>query len=338
MARTCRITAILRSNETPVAAVYPTVARARSDRLLRIGCERCKPQFLHVGRGNVGRTVASDGIPAADRWLISPSDAELVVILLVLGLVVMIGLVLLLLGAIMEFVFVRMATDGEIRIRGYFSDYIPKELSLFFFRLGIAFILVALVVLPAIVVFLLSPLLLALAVLLVPILLSIGVGAWVVLRLTADLHCASDAHRGRRCDRGVEVVPAGSDRRVETVRDLPSPAAPVGPRTGTLAGIGFIAIGLAFLLPFGIAAGAVYLVFGMIVGAAWIMIATLVVLAASYGLSVLVAGHVYLGPDPDLPPVLFALRPRKYHSPVRHGRVASFGEWRAHRRLGPGSV
>lgn len=64
----------------------------------------------------------------------------------------------------------------------------------------------------------------------------------------------------------------------------------LGPGAGTLAGIGFIAIGLAFLLPFGIAAGAVYLVFGMIVGAAWITIATLVVLAPSYGLSVLVAG------------------------------------------------
>lgn len=253
------------------------------------GASGANPNLSMTGGGTSGESPPAVDSPPVDG-LGAPSDAEIVLILLVVGLAVAIGLVLLLVGAIMEFVFVRVTTDRDVRVRGYVGENVSRGASLFLFRLGIVLVLLALVVAPVLAAFVLSPVFVVLAVLLVPVFLLAGVGTWLVLRFTADFVVPVMLLE----DAGVIAAwtafwPALVDDWRQygvyaVVRLL------LGLAAGVLAGIGFVAIGIALLVPFGIAAGIVYLAFGVAAGSTGLAIVSLVVLAVLYGLAVLVSG------------------------------------------------
>lgn len=212
-------------------------------------------------------------------------------IVLAAALLATIGLVLVLVGAIMEFVFVRVVTDRDVRLRGYASENVYNGVSLFLFRIALALILLAVVTLPALVLILFSPVVLAVvAIVLVPIVLLVGIGLWVVLRFTADFVVPVMLVE----DEGILAAwrsfwPAlRSDWKqyggYAVVRLL------LGILAAVLAGFGFVAIGLALAIPFAIVAFAAYFLFQTLLGATAVTTVLLVALGVLYLAAVLVAG------------------------------------------------
>ncbi|WP_114576334.1 hypothetical protein [Saliphagus sp. LR7] len=252
------------------------------------GASGANPNLSMTGGGTSEESPAVDSAPI--DGVATLSDAEIVLALLIVGLAVAIGLALLLVGAIMEFVFVRVATERDVRIRGYVGENVSRGTSLFLFRLGIVFVLLALFVAPVLAAFVLSPVFVVLVVLLVPGFLLAGIGLWLVLRFTADFIVPVMVVE----DLGVlagwrafwpALVDDWKQYGVYAVARLL-----LGIGAGVLAGLGFVAVGLALLVPFGLVGAVVYLVFGVLAGVTWLAVASLVVLAALYALAVLVSG------------------------------------------------
>ncbi|MCU4752522.1 hypothetical protein OB919_11060 [Halobacteria archaeon AArc-curdl1] len=216
-------------------------------------------------------------------------------ILFAFGFVLAIGLVLLLLGAIMEFVFVRVVTDRDIRLRGYVSENVRNGVSLFLFRIAIGLGVLALVALPAIVLFLLSPILLVLlAIVLVPILVLVAIGLWVVLRFTADFVVPIMVLED------VGILEAWGKLWPALVADWKQYGVYalarifLGIVASVLAGFGFVVIGIVLGIPFGIIAAAVYLVFEVLLGMLTIAIVSLIGLGVLYLILVFIAGITFV--------------------------------------------
>jgi hypothetical protein len=232
--------------------------------------------------------------PIIDEPIILP-EIDLAWIILAAGIVLTIGLALFLLGAIMEFVFVRVVTDRDIRLRGYVPENVRKGGSLFLFRIAIGLGVLTLVALPPIVLFLLPPVLFVLlAIVLVPILVFVVIGLWVVHRFTADFV--------------VPIMVLEDVGILEAWRKLwPALVADwkqygvyalvrifLGIVAGVLAGLGFIAIGIVLAIPFGIIAVAVYLVFEALLGMLTVVIASLIGLGVLFLLLVFIAGITFV--------------------------------------------
>ncbi|WP_126664308.1 DUF7544 domain-containing protein [Haloterrigena salifodinae] len=232
--------------------------------------------------------VAEPPPPIAD--LVALPEIDLGWIVLAIGIAVAIGLVLLFLGAIMEFVFVRVVTDRDVRLRTHTREQVSNGASLLLFRIALALGIAILIAVPAVVSFLLlSPLFFGLlAVLFAPILIAVGIGIWLVHRFTADFVVPVMLLE----DRGVlEAWRAFWPALQEGWKQYVVYAIVrlgLGVVAGFVAGIGFVAIGLVLAVPFGIVAVVLYLVFETALGL--LSIAVLAVIAVLYALSVLVAG------------------------------------------------
>lgn len=183
---------------------------------------------------------------------VAPSVIELLVGVFVLGFVVIVGLVVLYLAAVMEFVFVDIARLREIRIRGFFGASTGKGASLFFFRLAALVFVLGSFVMIATLTLLTGGLFLVLLVVFAPVLLAVVIGLWVVLRFTTDfvvpVMVAEDAGiiEGWRAFWGplwAEWKQYGVYALVRFV---------LGVAAGIAVGIGAAAVAIVLLVPFGI--------------------------------------------------------------------------------------
>ncbi|MFC6719009.1 hypothetical protein ACFQGT_20395 [Natrialbaceae archaeon GCM10025810] len=236
-----------------------------------------------------GQPVDETPIPIDDPPLSPEIDVGLIAF--AVGTILVIGLVLLLVGAIMEFVFVRILTDREVRIRGYFSTNVSNGASLFLFRAALLLGVLALIAFPAVLFFFISPLLLVpLAILLVPVLLVTGIALWVVLRFTADFVVPVMLLEG------AGIVEAWREFWPALVEDWEQYGVyalarlVLGFVAGILVGIGFVAVGIVLAIPFGIVGVTVYFLLEVVLGLPSLSIVLLVAVGILYAISVIVAG------------------------------------------------
>lgn len=111
---------------------------------------------------------------------------ELLIVLAVVGLVGVLGILFLYLGAVMEFVFVKIAVETDVRIRGFFGESTGKGFSLFVFRIAIGLVVLG-TVLASVVLTVLTGGLFAIVLLLAsPLFVLFAVGLWILLRFTTD--------------------------------------------------------------------------------------------------------------------------------------------------------
>lgn len=192
----------------------------------------------------------------------------------------------------MEFVFVRVVTDRDVRLRTHTRENVSNGATLLLFRIALVLGIAILIIVPAVVsLFLLSPLFLGLlAILFVPILIAVAIGIWLVHRFTVDFVVPVMLLE----DRGIlEAWGAFWPALKEEWKQYGVYALVrlgLGVVAGFVAGIGFVAIGLVLAVPFGIVAVVLYLVFETALGLLSIAIGALAVIALSYVLSVLIAG------------------------------------------------
>lgn len=190
------------------------------------------------------------------------ADFGIVGLLVIAAAVLLVGLLFALVGAIMEFVFVRIAERRDVRIRGYFGENTANGGALFVFRLFLGLIafavvlfIVALVigtgVAGILIVFLLSPF------------LFLGfVGIYLLNRFTVDF-----------------VVPIMLSANAGILDGWQLLAAEIRAQTGEYAAYALVRIGL------GIAASAVVgvglVLVGVVIGIPFAIVAALVVAAES---------------------------------------------------------
>lgn len=192
-----------------------------------------------------------DEIPIEAAQIVS--SPSVVLFLLIGGFILLLGLILLYIGAVMEFVFVHIASAEEIRIRGFFGDSSGKGLSLFLFRIGIGLLIISLFATMAILTILTGGVFLLFVVLISPLLVIIAIALWLILRFTTDfvvpVMIVTDAGilQGWQefwPELRAEWKQYGMYALVRVV---------LGIAVGILAGIGTVALLLILAIPFGIA-------------------------------------------------------------------------------------
>lgn len=134
---------------------------------------------------NLGALDAPDGVPLEPILELGPGfgPAEA---LLIAGIVLVVSLIIGYVAAILEFVFVRMVSRQEIRIRGFFGETRPKGTSLFLFRIALSVVVVATILFVAAAVFFTGVAGLVVAVLLSPVFLLGFLAIALIARLTVD--------------------------------------------------------------------------------------------------------------------------------------------------------
>lgn len=242
---------------------------------------------------------SSEGPPVVEQ---PPVDApqllsalDIVMVALAIAIVAALGLSLLFVGAVMEFTFVRVVVDREVRIRGYFSENLRQGASLLAFRFGVGLVALALFALPVIA-FLVFPGLFAilLAVVLVPFLLVVAVTLWVGLRFTADfvvpIMLLDDAGilTGWRTFWPALVDGWKQYGIYAAVRLL------LGIGAGILAGLGFVVVGIVLAIPFGLVGIVLYLVVGVAAGLSSAVFTALLALGLLYLIAFVVAAMTFV--------------------------------------------
>lgn len=218
---------------------------------------------------------------------------ELLIVLAILGLVGLLGILLLYLGAVMEFVFVEIAVENDVRIRGFFGESTGKGFSLFVFRLAVGLVVLG-ALLASVALTVLTGGLFAIVLLIAsPLFVLFGVGLWILLRFTTDfvvpVMIAADVGliegwRRLWAELKVEWKQYGA---YAVARLL------LGIVAGIVFGIGIAAVVVALLIPFGIVglAGGALL---SLVGSELALIVFLAGLAVLFALSIAVAALVFL--------------------------------------------
>ena len=211
--------------------------------------------------------------PIRDEYVVEIAETtaaspRLLFFLLAAGAVILVGLVFLYVASVMEFVFVDIARSEDVRIRGFFGDSTGKGLSLFGFRIGIGVLLLSILVLFGLLTFLTGGLFLLFVVVLSPVLILAAIGLWLLLRFTADfvvpVMIAEDVGviEGWRTFWPALKTDWKQYGVYAVVRFL------LGIAVGVAAGIGFVAIAIALLVPFGIVGLGGYLLLGTVAPAA----------------------------------------------------------------------
>lgn len=111
---------------------------------------------------------------------------RLTVVLAIVGFFLLLGIAILYISSVMEFVFLKIAARQEVRIRGFFGESRSKGFSLFLFRLVIGLVIAATVATIVLITFLTGGVFLIFLVLLSPVFLLFVVGLWLVTRFTVD--------------------------------------------------------------------------------------------------------------------------------------------------------
>jgi len=249
------------------------------------------PSFSFGDGGNGATPVSPTPGPGAFDGGLTASQLQLLVV--VVAVVLLVGLALAYLGAVLEFVFVEILRDREVRIRGRFGRYTDAGASLFLFRLAVGAVVLSAVVGVVALVILTGGLFVIALVLLSPVLVLVGVGLWLLLAFTADFVVpAMIVEESGVVDGWRAFWP---ELRAEWRQYAAYALARVvlGGVAGVVAGIGFVAAGVLLGIPFGIVAGVLFLL-AQALGLGAIGLALGGAVAALWLLAVLVVGTTFV--------------------------------------------
>lgn len=212
------------------------------------------------------------------------------VLILLGGLLLLIGIAMAYIGAVMEFVFVEIASQETVRIQGFFGNHLGSGLSLLALRLLVGFAVLSVTLVFTVLTALSGGLFLVFIVLLSPVLVLLGVGVWLLLRLTADfvvpVMIADD----------VGIIQGWRHFWPALVADWKQYGLYVAIRVllGIVAGItvvlGFAIIAVALAIPFGIIGLGGYFLLVEILGLATVGTVFGVGVAILYAVAVLIVG------------------------------------------------
>ncbi|SEO97253.1 hypothetical protein SAMN04487948_10982 [Halogranum amylolyticum] len=232
-----------------------------------------------------------DGVPSVDALPVRSLLPMVAVVLVVLALL---GFGYLLVGSVLEFVFVDGVSRRSVRIRAPFREHLHLGLRLFAFRVLVGLLILALVAIPLAGAVLggvgLSPALFLLA---LPVLLVVGLVALVVgvvLQLTTDLVVPTMLAE----DRGVldgwqRVYPLlRSEWEQTALYVLVRYALAIG--AAIVVGLVVVLLALVVALPFVVVGGVLYVALLSTGGLGTVGWFVLGVVGALYGLSVVVVG------------------------------------------------
>lgn len=247
---------------------------------------------------------------------------ELVVALLVAVVVLLVLLALLYVAAVMEFVFVEIATTQDVRLRGFLEESTRRGLSLFGLRLVIGLVSLAGVVFFGAIAAVGNTALLVALVLLLPLAVLFGIGLWVFARLTTDFV--------------VPVMIAGDVGVVEGWRSFwPALTADwkqyalyvvvralLGAMAAVVTGIGFGVVALVLGVPIALGGIVLHLLLGSVFGIQALELIAIVGLGAPVRRRGRRQHDADSGSRPNVPPVLRPVRPRCGHATIRSRRRA----------------
>jgi len=241
--------------------------------------------------GNGAAPVSPTPGPGVFEGGLTASQLQLLVGVVVVALLV--GLALAYLGAVLEFVFVEILREREIGIRGRFGRYTDAGASLFLFRLAVGVVVLSAVIGIVGLVVLTGGLFVIALVLLSPVLLLVGVGLWLVLAFTADFVVPVMIVEETGVVGGWRAFwpELRAEWRQYAVYALARLV--LGGVASVVAGIGFVAAAVLLGIPFGIVAGALFLL-GQALGTSAIGLALGGAVAALWLLGVLVVGTTFV--------------------------------------------
>lgn len=218
------------------------------------------------------------------------SPSQLLFLVVVAAGALLLGILLAYVSTVMEFVFVDIVRERDVRIRGRFGQYTEAGASLFLFRIAIGALVLGTALTVVVLTILTGGLFLILLVLLSPVLLLVAVGLWLLLSFTADFVVPVMIADGTGVLDGWRAFwpELRADWRQYGVYALARLV--LGAIAGVVAGIGFVTVGVVLAIPFGIVGLVGLLVLGQVLGLQVIAVAFGAVVAALFVLSVLVVG------------------------------------------------
>lgn len=134
----------------------------------------------------VERGILEGGVVEGTATGVGLSPIELAVVVAAVGGAILLGLLLLYVAAVMEFVFVRIAATETVRIRGFFGESTRLGFSLFLFRIAVAAVAIGSVAAIAILTFVTGGLFLLFVLLASPVILAAVIALWLLVRFTID--------------------------------------------------------------------------------------------------------------------------------------------------------
>jgi hypothetical protein len=251
---------------------------------------------FNLGTGDVsgGGTAPLPGSGFVEGLAVVGGSPRLVLALLIGAIVLLALLVLWYVAAVMEFVLVDIATEQDVRLRGFVGASTRKGLSLFGLRLALALITIAGVVLFAILAAVGNLALLVAGLLLLPVVVLLAIGLWLVSRLTTDFVVPVMIAEDTGVVQGWRTVwPAlRADWKQYGVYVLLRLL--LGAVAALVVGIGFTVIGLVLVIPFVIVGVVVGVLLTSVLGATAVGVALVAVLALLFVVLLVVVGTVLI--------------------------------------------
>ena len=225
-------------------------------------------------------SIVSDGL--------SVGQLQLLIALVAVALVV--GVVLTFVAAVMEFVFVDIAREQEVRVRDRFGQHTDAGASLFLFRIAVGLLVLATALTALGLVFVTGGLFVLVLLLLSPALVLIGIALWLVLRLTTDFVVPIMLAEGIGVLDGWRTF--WPELRAEWRQYGAYALARIvlGGVGATVAGIGFVTVAVVLVIPFGAVGLGGAILFAQVLGLNVVGFAIGAIAATLFALSVLVVG------------------------------------------------